>query len=110
MPVKRGEFSSVLDIVRYNTGMTEKEPLYDQKTYRINGLSEAKDMLTQADKKALHMLLEDIQKYGPYGRGNPQPVLFIKGLLITPIKYGCTLASLIAMKTAGRYQEKESGK
>lgn len=48
MIAKRGEFSSVLDIVRNNTGMTEEALLDDRKVYRINGLSETKDMLTQA--------------------------------------------------------------
>lgn len=48
MIVKRGDFSSVLDLVCHNTGMTEEELLDDRKTYRIDGLSEVKDMLTQA--------------------------------------------------------------
>ncbi len=48
MIVKRGSFSSVTDLVCANTGMTEEELLNDKKNYRIDGLSEAKDMLSQA--------------------------------------------------------------
>lgn len=57
MIVKRGDFSSVPDLVRHNTGMTEEELLDDRKTYRIDGLSEAKDMLTQAmaDQKIIYV-------------------------------------------------------
>lgn len=40
------------------------------------------------DNETLCKTLEDIQKYGPYGQGNPQPVLFIKGLLLTPSRQG----------------------
>lgn len=57
MIVKRGDFSSVQDLVRHNTGMTEEELLNDQKIYRIDGLSEAKDVLTQAmvDQKTIYV-------------------------------------------------------
>lgn len=48
MNIRRGEFSSVLELVRYNTGMSEEELLNDQKTYRIDGLAEAREMLTKA--------------------------------------------------------------
>ncbi len=36
------------------------------------------------DGKTLNSILDEIQKFGPYGQGNPQPVLYIKGLLLTP--------------------------
>lgn len=57
MIIKRGDFSSVQDLVRHNTGMTEEELLNDQKIYRIDGLSEAKDVLTQAmaDQKTIYV-------------------------------------------------------
>lgn len=48
MNFRRGSFSSVLELVSHNTGMYEEELLDDRKTYRINGLAEAKDMLTEA--------------------------------------------------------------
>ncbi len=38
--------------------------------------------------EVLRKILDDIQKYGPYGQGNPQPVLFIKGLMLTPVGSG----------------------
>lgn len=36
------------------------------------------------DTLTLRGILNDIQQFGPYGQGNPHPVLYIKGLLLTP--------------------------
>ncbi|MCM1234491.1 MAG: DHH family phosphoesterase, partial [Ruminococcus flavefaciens] len=48
MNIRRGKFSSVLELVSHNTGMTEEELLDDRKVYRIDGLAEAKSILTEA--------------------------------------------------------------
>ncbi len=54
---KRGSFSSALEFVSHNTGMSEEKLLNDQKTYRIDGLEEAKDMLVKAmeDRKTIYV-------------------------------------------------------
>ena len=51
MNIRRGKFSSVSELVRHNTGMSEEELLNDRKTYRIDGLAETKDMLLKAMKE-----------------------------------------------------------
>ena len=48
MNVKRGDFSSVLELVSHNTGMSEEELLNDRKVYHIDGLDKAKAILTEA--------------------------------------------------------------
>lgn len=57
------------------------------------------------DGEALRGMLEDIQRYAPYGHGNPQPVLFIKGLLLTPMRSG--YFQYMTNRTAVRMSSKE---
>lgn len=42
-------------------------------------------LLDGGDRMSLASTLDDIRKYGPYGQGNPSPVLYIKNLLLTPV-------------------------
>lgn len=59
------------------------------------------------DDETLHKTLEDIQKYGPYGQGNPRPVLFIKGLLLTPSGQGSSYYRYMGGHSVVRMSSKE---
>lgn len=59
-----------------------------------------------SDGAGLRRLLDDVQKFAPYGQGNPQPVIFIRGLLLQPVN-GSYYRYMGTSRSAVRMQAKE---